>query len=187
MPEITIRTAQPSDAEELLKIYAPYVTETAVTFEYDVPTVSEFAERISSTLENYPYLAALQNGEIVGYAYAGRFKSRAAYDYAVEVTVYVRRDKRRSGVGKLLYSRLEEILKAQNITNLYACIAYTENTDDFLTNDSADFHSHMGYRMIGVFKKCGYKFNRWYDMVWMEKMINEHVRKPAEIIPFKAL
>lgn len=187
MSEITIRTAVPSDAKEMLKIYAPYVTETAITFEYDVPAIDEFAKRIGTVLERFPYLAAVENGEIIGYAYAGAFHSRPAYDHAVEVTVYVRRDKRRTGAGKLLYGRLEEILKRQNITNLYACIAYTENTDEHLTNDSVDFHSHMGYRLIGVFKKCGYKFNRWYDMVWMEKIIGSHMENQPEVIPFSRI
>lgn len=184
MPETTIRNAELNDAEELLKIYAPYVTETAITFEYDVPSIDEFTNRIADVLKRFPYLVAEENGEIIGYAYANAFHSRPAYEHAVEATIYVRADKRRTGTGKLLYDRLEKILKQQNITNLYVCIACTESIDEHLTNDSVTFHSHMGYRMIGVFKKCGYKFNSWYDMVWMEKIIGSHVKNQPKVIPF---
>ncbi|MBQ3160725.1 MAG: N-acetyltransferase [Oscillospiraceae bacterium] len=184
---IEIRPVTTNDSAELLGIYAPYVTETAITFEYDVPTADEFTERIRSTLEKYPYIAAVENGEIIGYAYAGVFKSRAAYDYDVEVTIYIKKEHRRSGVGKLLYSELEQLLKKQGITNLYACIACTENEDEFLTNDSVEFHQRMGYRLVGTFKQCGYKYNRWYDMVWMEKIIGEHLAKQPEIIKFADL
>ena len=99
MEEITIRTAVRQDAEALLQIYAPYVKNTAITFEYDVPSVEEFAGRISKVLQKYPYLVAEVNGEPVGYAYAGPFKERAAYDWAVETTVYVRENMKKIVIG----------------------------------------------------------------------------------------
>ncbi len=184
---VIIRPVSVNDTEELLKIYTPYVTETAITFEYDVPTADEFRKRIEGILEKYPYIAAVESGEIIGYAYAGVFKTRAAYDYDVEVTIYIKKEHRRSGVGKLLYSKLEQLLKKQGITNLYACIACTETEDEYLTNDSVKFHERMGYRLVGTFKQCGYKYNRWYDMVWMEKIIGEHLAKQPEIIKFADL
>ena len=120
--EIKIRPATEADAAEILNIYAPYITDTAITFEYDVPTLEEFTGRIRHTLEKYPYLVAVRDSEIIGYAYAGAFYGRAAYDWSVETTIYVKKGCRHSGVGKLLYQALETALKAQNIINLYACI-----------------------------------------------------------------
>ncbi len=175
--DITIRIARESDKEELLAIYAPYVSETAITFEYTVPTHEEFRDRIRKTLAKYPYLVAVQDAEILGYAYASEFKNRAAYDWAVETTIYVKQDSRKSGVGKKLYQALEEVLKQQHICNLYACIAYPNP-------GSIGFHERLGYQTIGHFSKCGYKFETWYDMIWMEKMISEHDQHPE---PFKPI
>lgn len=182
-----IRVATIDDAEEILKIYAPYVEKTAITFEYDVPSLEEFTDRIKKTLQKYPYLVAEKDGEIVGYAYTGAFVGRAAYDWAVEVTIYLKDDKRKMGLGRKLYHAIEEICKAQNVINLYACIGCPEIEDEYLTKNSAQFHAHMGYRMIGEFHKCGYKFGRWYDMVWMEKIIGTHNSNPAPFICFPDL
>ena len=120
MEVITIRPAIQQDAEALLQIYAPYVEKTAITFEYDVPTVDEFAGRISKVLQKHPYLVAEISGEPVGYAYAGPFKERAAYDWAVETTVYVREDMKKHGIGRVLYTALEKALAAQGILNMNA-------------------------------------------------------------------
>ena len=185
--EIKIRPATEADAAEILNIYAPYITDTAITFEYDVPTLEEFTGRIRHTLEKYPYLVAVRDSEIIGYAYAGAFYGRAAYDWSAETTIYVKKGCRHSGVGKLLYQALETALKAQNIINLYACIGYPEEDDEYLTKNSKQFHEHLGYRLIGEFRKCGYKFGRWYHMVWMEKMIGEHPENPEAFIPFSEM
>lgn len=179
-----IRVATIEDAEKLLEIYAPYVEKTAITFEYEVPSVEEFAGRIRHVLEKYPYLVAERGGEIVGYAYVGEFKSRAAYDWAVETTVYVKDDQKKTGIGKDLYLALEKILKEQNILNLNACIGYPEVEDEHLTKNSVQFHEHLGYRFVGEFVKCGYKFGRWYNMVWMEKHIGEHVNDQPAVKTF---
>ncbi len=179
--EIKIRVAKVEDAEELVEIYAPYVKETAITFEYEVPSVEEFAGRIRKTLTKYPYLVAVSGNEIVGYAYAGTFKERSAYDWAVELSVYVKKPKRHMGVGRQLYEALEKQLKQQNILNLNACIAYPEAEDEYLTKDSVAFHQSMGYQLVGQFHQCGYKFNRWYHMIWMEKFIGEHVVNQPEV------
>ena len=181
---ITIRTAREEDAEELLKIYEPYVRETAVTFEYKVPEVEEFTARIRKTLCRYPYLVAMQGEDIVGYTYASPFHERKAYDWAVEVSVYVKRDKRKLGIGRKLYQALESELKKMNIVNVNACIAYPAFENRYLTDDSVRFHERMGYQMVGRFHKCGYKFHRWYDMVWMEKHIGEHLENQPEVVAF---
>ena len=187
MNTLTIRAAAPEDAAALLAIYAPYVEKTAITFEYAVPSPGEFAGRIAQTLERYPYLAAESEGEILGYAYAAPFKERAAYDWAVETTVYVREDVTRQGVGRELYGALERCLAAQGILNLNACIACPEREDEYLTRDSAEFHRRLGYRTAGEFRQCGCKFGRWYGMVWMEKHIGPHPADPPPVKSFPAV
>lgn len=182
-----IRLASEKDAAELLSIYTPYIEKTAITFEIEVPTVEEFAGRIRNTLEKYPYLVAEENGRIVGYAYASPFKSRAAYDWSVETSIYVRMGEQSRGIGSALYAVLEEILAEQNITNVNACIAQPEVPDEYLTNQSVEFHTRKGYSMVGRFHNCANKFNRWYHMVWMEKMIGEHKENPESFIPFSKL
>lgn len=184
MQESRIRIATKQDAERLVEIYAPYVEKTAVTFEYRVPTIQEFEERMGHVLEKYPYLVAEQAGEVVGYAYAGTFNERAAYNWAVETTVYVQENFRKMGIGRKLYEALEKLLSMQNILNLNACIAYPETEDDYLTKNSVQFHEHLGYRFVGEFCKCGYKFGRWYNMVWMEKHIGAHADYPPKVKRF---
>ena len=175
---IQIRTASSEDARELLEIYKPYVEKTAITFEYDVPNLQEFKARIEKTLKKYPYLVAVSGESLLGYAYTGAFVGRAAYDWAAETSIYVKEDSRKKGVGKALYQALESVSKAQNILNLNACIGYPEVEDEHLTGNSVAFHSHMGYRMVGKFHNCGYKFGTWYHMVWMEKWIGDHHENP---------
>ncbi|MCI8659983.1 MAG: GNAT family N-acetyltransferase [Lachnospiraceae bacterium] len=184
---IRIRAAVPEDGKELLKIYAPYVEKTAITFEYTVPELRIFRERIENTLKKYPYLVAEKDGELSGYAYTSPFVGRAAYGWAAEVSIYIREDRRRTGVGKRLYQAIEEISRAQNILNLNACISSPETEDAYLTKNSIRFHCRMGYKMVGEFHKCGYKFGRWYNMVWMEKIIGEHMNEPLAVIPFPQL
>ena len=175
MPKITIRPVNRSDAKELLDIYSYYVENTAITFEYDTPSIEEFTERIVNITKKYPYLCICSDDKIVGYAYAGVFKDRAAYMKSVETTIYIDRNCKKSGLGRMLYEALEEELKKIGILNLYACIAYPVDKDDeYLTKNSAEFHEHLGYSLVGRFHKCGIKMNRWYDMIWMEKMIGAH-------------
>lgn len=172
--DIHIRVASVDDAEALLAIYAPYVVKTAITFEYEVPSLDEFRGRICHTLQKYPYLVAEENGKILGYAYVGPFHDRAAYDWAVETSIYVDENLRRSGVGGKLNRALEAVCKAMGILNMEACIGVPEAEDEHLTRNSEEYHTHIGYRLVGEFYKCGYKFGRWYNMVWMEKLIGEH-------------
>ncbi len=168
---IKIRNAEPADAKRLLEIYDYYVRNTAITFEYDTPSLEEFTNRIENTIKRYPYLVIEKDGRIEGYAYAGVFKDRAAYDWSCETTIYIDHELRKSGMGRMLYEALEEKLKAQGIRNLYACIGYPEKEDEYLTKNSAEFHAHLGYSIVGEFHRCGYKFDRWYNMIWMEKII----------------
>ena len=188
---LLVRTASVSDAPAMLDIYAPYVRDTAITFEYDVPSAEEFTERVTKTLERYPWIVAqggIDGSAILGYAYTGAFKNRAAYDWSVETSIYVRSDSRRGGVGRALYDALERISLAQHVTNLNACIACPSGpSDEHLDRNSIDFHTHMGYRLVGEFHECGYKFGRWYNMVWMEKAIAPHDASPLPFVPFSQL
>ncbi len=168
---IEIRSATPDDAAELLKIYSYYVTDTAVSFEYAVPTPNEFRNRIARTLEDYPYLVAERDGRIVGYAYAGRFGGREAYRFSAELTVYLDKNYRGHGVGGQLYRALEAELKRRGVKNLYACVACAEVEDEYLTAASVKFHERQGFKICGKFTDCGFKFERWYSMVWMEKIL----------------
>lgn len=182
-----IRIATKEDAKALLDIYRYYVEHTAITFEYETPSVEEFERRIENTLKKYPYLVEEEDGTIYGYAYAGPFKERAAYDWSVETTIYVDKEARGKGIGKKLYQALEKILGMQNIINVDACITYPEQEDEYVTKNSVQYHTHLGYHMVGTFYKSGYKFGRWYDMVWMEKYIGKHEQSPKDVIPFSKL
>ena len=178
---MTIEKVTIDDAEELLAIYAPYVRDTAVSFEYDVPSVEDFADRILQISAKYPYIKAVEDGKIIGYAYANTFKGRKAYDWSVETTVYVRKDAKRNGTGRRLYECLEQSLMKMGVLNMNACIAIAKVEDEFLTNDSMYFHSRMGFTEVGRFHNSGYKFGRWYDMIWMEKLIGSHDAHPGEV------
>ncbi len=199
---IRIRSATVEDAATILAIYKPYVEGTAITFEYDAPSVEEFAGRICGTLEKYPYLVLERIGdnagnigavassecvadgttsencagaaEILGYCYAGVFKGRAAYSRSVETSIYIKMGEHGKGYGRALYSELEIALKKQGILNAYACIASPKPGSTHLDNSSQKFHEHMGYSLVGAFNDCAYKFGQWYNMIWMEKMLGEH-------------
>lgn len=190
MNGLRIRMAVPEDAQELLSIYDYYVKETAITFEYETPSVSEFAGRIEKVLEKYPYLVAEADASydsqdsrkrIVGYAYASDFHVREAYKWCAEMSIYLDHNLRGNGVGRALYNELENRLKNMGMLNLNACIGYPDTEDEHLTFASVRFHEKMGYSMVGEFHKCGFKFDKWYNMVWMEKLVGEHTATPPQI------
>ena len=169
-----IRMATPADAAAMAGIYRPYVEDTAITFELVAPSEGEFARRIAHTLEKYPWIVAERDGEVIGYAYAGPLKTRAAYDHSAEVSIYLRQGERGNGLGRRLYEDLEGHLSAMGVRNLYACITYSpDEGDPFLTRDSIAFHEHMGFARVGLFHDCGLKFDRLYSVVWMEKVISQ--------------
>lgn len=187
--EATIRVAEPADAEALLAVYAPYVTDTAITFEYEVPDAREFTGRIERTLRRYPYLVAQDvAGRALGYAYLGAFNPRAAYDWSAETSIYLAPDARGRGLGGRLYRALEGCARAMGILTLDACVAVPAGEDDaHLTRNSARFHAHLGYVQCGCFHSCGYKFGTWYDMVWMEKRLAPAPGRPSPVTPFPQL
>ena len=178
---IKIEKVTVEDADEILAIYAPYVTDTAITYECEVPSLSEFKNRIQNISSLFPYIKAVSDGRIVGYAYATKFRERKAYERNVEVTVYVHRDFKRAGIGSLLYSELERILRDMGILNMNAWIASTTRDDEHLSGDSIAFHKNFGFTEVGTFRNSGYKFGKWYDMTCMEKLIGEHCTNPDEV------
>ena len=185
--DIAIRPARREDAGACRLIYAPYVEKTAITFDYDVPSEEAFCGRMLRTGDVYPFLVADCSGTIAGYACCGVFKDRRAYDWSAEMTVYVRQDMHGMGIGRLLYEKLEKVCREMHLLNLNACIAKPKGDDPYLTDASERFHARMGYRQVGIFHDSGYIFGRWYDMVWMEKMLGDHPEKPEEIIKFPDL
>ena len=182
--KLKLRIATQYDAEELSLIYKPYVEKTAVSFEYIAPDENEFKSRIQQKLSKYPYIVAELDGELVGYAYVSEFLPRAAYIHSVETTVYVKEGFHGKAVGSELYKALESILRLQKVLSMNACIACTDNPDETLNNNSMLFHSKMGYRYVGRFNASGYKFGRFYDMIWMEKLIAEPEVPFDDFIPF---
>ena len=171
---MNIRLAKPLDAAALLAIYAPYVENTAITFEYDVPTVEDFANRIEKILEKYPYLVAEENGALLGYAYASTYYARAAYDWAVELSVYVSQDARGKGVGSKLYDELEDLLDQMGYMHFLACISLPNEA-------SLALHQKRGYQQVAHFPKIGYKFERWHDIVWLQKSLDK-VTEPIKLL-----
>lgn len=173
---ISTRYAKAEDANQIRRIYAPYVLETAITFEYDVPSTEEFKQRITQTLKHHPYIVAENDkGQIIGYAYASNYYERAAYDHSVELSIYVEKSLHGKGIGRVLYETLEEELRKRGILNLTACIAWTDEPNQYLTHQSPEFHKKLGYEKCAHFHKIGYKFGRWFDIIWMEKMLGEHI------------
>ncbi len=161
---LRIRMAEEKDAAALLEIYRPYIA-TTVTFEYEVPTVEEFARRVRHTLEHYPYLLCEEDGRVLGYAYAHRARERAAYQWDAELSVYISGDAHGRGVGRALYSALMELVEAQGVRNLYGVIT-GEN------ERSIRFHKMLGFEVAGVHHRTGYKNGKWLDVVDMEKHID---------------
>lgn len=179
-----IRVATPADAEALAEIYRYYVENTAISFEYVAPTVEEFRGRITKTLTEYPYLVAEEDSKIIGYAYAGPFRTRAAYKYWAEGSIYINRTCRGRGIGRALYGELERLLRQQNIYTLCACITTTDRDDPHLTDASVRFHTKLGYHPAGRHTNCGWKFDKWYSIVLMEKPIREWDPHPEAFVPF---
>ncbi len=167
----TIRFAAETDATQILDIYAPIVRDTAISFEEEPPTRPEMAGRIRSTLECYPWLACEEAGHVLGYAHAASFRSRPAYQWAVEVTVYVRPEAQRRGVASALYRSLLGILRLQGFINALAGIA--------LPNDpSVALHERFGFKPVGVLQDVGFKLTRWHDVEWWALRLQQPMDPP---------
>ena len=175
---LVIRPATPADAEALIRIYAPYVRGTAITYEYEIPSPAEFRRRIETYSQKLPYLVALSDGIPLGYAYAAPLGSRPAFDWSVETAIYVCEDCKGTGIGRALYEEPEARLIRLGIRTMTAAVATVDHDDPYLTNASLSFHLRMGFTPVGTFHNCGCKFGRWYDLTWLEKPIGAYEPDP---------
>lgn len=176
----TIRLATEDDSESVLKIYAPFITNTAVTFEYKVPTIAEFKERMANILKIYPWLVCEIDNKIAGYAYASRFGEREAYKWSVDFSVYIDPEHHGKHIGKALYFALSGILRLQGFYNAYAAVSVPNIKSERL-------HESFGFKAIGVYRNVGYKLGSWRDIKMYELKIQEHAQSPAEPAPINEI
>lgn len=183
--KICVRRAVPGDAEQLLAIYTPYVNSedyslSNASFELEVPSLEEFRQRIVEISAKFPYLVGEVDGKILGYVYCHPYRERLAYQWAVEVTIYIAEEGQGRGLGRVLYEAMEQILCKQGVTMAYSCIT--------LGNDkSIGMHEAMGYSLIGTFRNSGYKNAMWLDTVWLEKQLQPCPQQPASMRGWREL
>jgi L-amino acid N-acyltransferase YncA len=175
-----IRLAKPKDTNEILAIYAPYIINTSLTFEAEVPSEKAFAERIKDYLISWPWLVCEIDGKIAGYAYGSKYRERTGYQWCVECSVYIHDDFHRQGIAKKLYTALFEILKAQGYRNVYAVIN--------LPNDkSVQLHESCGFKWFANYENVGYKLGKWKTVGWWQLIINDYNDEPLAPIKFSEL
>lgn len=174
MKKFKIRFVQEEDLPAIREIYGEYIN-TSVTFEYALPSPEEFEARVKEIVREYPYLVWEEEGKILGYAYAHRHMSRAAYGWNAELSIYFSGTARSRGRGKIIYEKLMEVLKLQNVRNVYGCVTVPNP-------DSQRLHGKMGFQLLGIFPKTGYKAGKWHDIAWYGKEIGEKQR-PKAFIP----
>lgn len=164
------------DIAGVLDIYTPYIVNTAVTFEYEVPEIETFKKRIKNYTSQYPWLVMKDGNNIAGYAYASPYRERSAYQWVAECSIYINNQYKKKGVGTQLYTALLELLKAQGIHRLYALIT--------IPNDaSVLFHEKIGFKYFATFKNVGYKNSKWHDVGWWEITLHS-TTTPSALIPF---
>ena len=164
-----IRFAKEADLPQILEIYGPYVLGTAVSFEYTVPSLEEFTQRFRDITRQFPWLVWEENGKILGYTYGSLPFARAAYRWCAASSIYLAPSIQGKGIGRKLYTALEDLLRQQGYWKTYAII-----TSD--NPGSLRFHEKVGFRFLAEFPDCGFKFGNFYNVVWMEKLLN-----PGEI------
>jgi L-amino acid N-acyltransferase YncA len=178
--EKRIRSSEIRDAKAIRDIYAPFVLESATSFEIEAPDISGMEQRIRAVQEQYPWLVYEYGEAVLGYAYATRHRERLAYQWCVEVSVYVHPSMRRCGVGRALYLSLFEILKRQGYVNAYAGITLPNLSSVFM-------HESLGFEPIGVFKKIGYKLGQWHDVAWLQMRLLNDAAPILDPLPAKAI
>lgn len=175
-----IREATAADAAGMLDIYGPYIRDTSFTFELDVPAIEEFGDRITTYTANWPWLVAMIDERIAGYAYGSKHRERLGYQWCVECSVYVHDDYLRAGVGQALYTPLFSLLKKQGYRNVYAVIN--------LPNDrSVQFHEKMGFEWFATYEKVGYKLGQWKNVGWWILRLNDYSDEPAPPVKYSEL
>lgn len=178
---ITLRYAKLEDSEILRDIYSYYVENTSITTECTLPDEDAFRKRVDKISSRYPYIVAERDNHIVGYIYASPLVDREAINHCVQISIYVRNDLKRSGVGKRLYKAIESVLVRMGITNMYARVAVPKVENEHLTRNSLQFHEYMGFQKVGYLENSGYKFHQWFDLAIMEKFIAPHRERPDDV------
>lgn len=174
-----LRFASESDVPALLSIYQQYIP-TTITFEYELPSPAEFARRVSSVSEVYPYLVLEEEGAVLGYAYAHPIAERAAYGWGAELSVYLRPGAAGKGLGKRLYRVLIRLLRLQGVHTVYGLVASPNPASEGL-------HASLGFRVMGIQRSAGYKNGRWIDLLWFERAISPYDPDPAPLTPVSQL
>lgn len=175
---MNLRFASEADVPALLSIYEQYIL-TTITFEYELPSPAEFARRVASVSEVYPYLV-LEEDVVLGYAYAHPIAERAAYGWGAELSIYLRPDAAGKGLGKRLYRVLIELLRLQGVHTVYGLVASPNLASEGL-------HAALGFRVMGVQHSAGYKNGRWIDLLWFERAIASYDPDPAPLTPVSQL
>lgn len=175
-----IRIAHPDDATAIHAIYAPSVTHGVATFETVLPGVPAMRERIVARLAHYPWLVWETEGEVLAYAYASRFRDRAAYDWIAETSIYVREDAQRSGLARRLYGVLLDAMRLQGINQAVGVITLPGEP-------SVRLHEAMGFTPAGVWRQSGFKLGRWWDVGVWQKTLQTPPEQPAPVVPFAVL
>jgi L-amino acid N-acyltransferase YncA len=170
-----IRLATESDAPAVVAIYAPFCENSPITFETRIPSVSEVEKRIRTVSELFPWLVCEDEGEVLGYAYAGRHHDRAAYRWSVDVAIYVSAKHYGKRIGTALYTGLFELLRIQGFFNAYAGITLPNPA-------SVRLHERFGFEPVGIYRKVGYKAGAWHDVSWWALALRQAVDSPAETI-----
>ena len=181
---LRLRLATPADAEACAALYAPYVRETAITFEYEVPTAADFRQRIESVLKLAPWLLAVETRDgqeqLLGYAYAGTWRTRVAYRWVVETAIYVDKHAHRRGIGRALYGALLDLLRLQGFCRALGGITIPNP-------ESIALHEKLGFKYTGNFAKCGYKHATWWDVGFWDLELRETPKEPQETLSVAAL
>ena len=164
--------ATEADADQMAEIYAPFVSDSAVSFEAAPPTTSEMAERVHATLERYPWLVCAKDGVVIGYAYASTYRTREAYQWSVDSSVYIHEQHRGQGVGKALYASLFACLRVLGYCNVYAGVTLPNEA-------SVALHESVGFTPVGVYRHVGYKVGQWHDVGWWELALQERIADPS--------
>lgn len=175
-----LREAETSDAPAILEIYDHYVKNTVISFELETPPLTEFENRIRTIKENHPYILAERDGLIIGYAYAARHQSRAAYQWNAELSVYIHQNHTGQGLGPALYNTLIDLAGAMNLRNVYGCVATPNPASEKL-------HARLGFVTEGVFRRTGFKFGQWHDVTWFGKRLAEYPDPPAQPLSIQRL
>jgi phosphinothricin acetyltransferase len=173
-----IRAITPADVNQVLDIYTPFVLNTAITFDYEVPSIEEFTHKIEDITAKYPWIGYFEDDRLLGYAYASRHRQKAAYEWSPESTIYVREGHHGKGIGRILYQELFQQLRKQGYFNVFAGVLIPNEASERL-------HKSVGFEEIGIFRKIGYKLGKWNDVKWFQMRLQEgtpaSVKNPSEI------